>query len=1007
MTDRFADTRYGRIFIPEGSDLISDSLLRYGEWAQNEIDDLLPFIRPGDTVLDVGACFGTHSLAFASRVGPDGRVIAIEASPENFALLRQTVEASPGAAIITLVNAAASDTGAARFTIRRSDGNAGGNQLEAAVEGSVPAITLDTLPIERASFIKLDIEGMEAAALRGAAGLLARARPIIYGEVNALVPGLEIMAELGRHGYRCFGHIAPAFNPANRNADGTNIFGQGSECGLFAFPAERLEGLAETLAKIRPLLALRDADDLATLLLQKLQYRNQLMQAFAAATASAPADPQAAALAREVEDIRPFFDAAFYRARNPDVAASGMAPEEHFCRSGWKEGRDPAWWFSVRYYLEANADVAAEGVNPFHHYLASGRLRGRLPRPPEDDAKIASDAEAIRASFDATYYLACNPDVAASGLAPEEHFCRTGWTERRDPAPWFSVGFYLDTYPDIAAAMVNPFKHYLASGRERGRLPRAPDDAARIAREVKVIAPEFDAAFYLARNPGVAASGLSPEAHFCTIGWRQRRDPAPWFSVSLYLDTYHDIARSGVNPFCHYLQSGRDEGRVGRRPVLPPAALLRKLVPLEQSARTNRRDAPEQLLTAGDLAGLLQAARAHGAARLMISVSHDDYTRITGGVQYCIQLEQKAAAAAGFVYLNLHPWQRLPRLADPADDPDPVVALVLAGEPAGAAAMSTVVAAVRAVAGDFAALTTVIHQLLGHSAEAIADLAATGGDTWLWLHDFFTLCPSAHLQRNGIAFCGGPALGSNACSLCLYGAERARHLPRMKRLFEATAVNVAAPSGYAAELWSSHSGLAAASLRVHPHMTVQWQGNVPADAPAPDEARPLTFAFAGVPSAHKGWLEFCELAAIAQAQALPATFLYLGSSAIDAAGVQVVDVQVSGDDPDAMIRALRQQQVDVLLHWSAVPETFSFTTHEALAGGALVITNPGSGNVAAIVRHTGRGLVLASPRDLLDALRDGRLLTFVNRFRRERPRETVSVSRSRLTLDLLGAGGRA
>lgn len=48
--------------------------------------------------------------------------------------------------------------------------------------------------------------------------------------------------------------------------------------------------------------------------------------------------------------------------------------------------------------------------------------------------------------------------------------------------------------------------------------------------------------------------------------------------------------------------------------------------------------------------------------------------------------------------------------------------------------------------------------MLGHSAETIAELATAGSEAWLWLHDFVTLCPSPHLQRNGIAFCGGPTL---------------------------------------------------------------------------------------------------------------------------------------------------------------------------------------------------------------------------------------------------------
>jgi len=45
-------------------------------------------------------------------------------------------------------------------------------------------------------------------------------------------------------------------------------------------------------------------------------------------------------------------DPDWYRAMNPDVAASGADPADHFLRHGWREGRDPVSAFSVRDYLE-------------------------------------------------------------------------------------------------------------------------------------------------------------------------------------------------------------------------------------------------------------------------------------------------------------------------------------------------------------------------------------------------------------------------------------------------------------------------------------------------------------------------------------------------------------------------------------------------------------------------------------------------------------------------------
>jgi hypothetical protein len=50
-----AQARYGTFVVHSAADLISRSLFDYGEWAQLEIEHLAKFIRPGDTVLDVGA----------------------------------------------------------------------------------------------------------------------------------------------------------------------------------------------------------------------------------------------------------------------------------------------------------------------------------------------------------------------------------------------------------------------------------------------------------------------------------------------------------------------------------------------------------------------------------------------------------------------------------------------------------------------------------------------------------------------------------------------------------------------------------------------------------------------------------------------------------------------------------------------------------------------------------------------------------------------------------------
>lgn len=74
---------------------------------------------------------------------------------------------------------------------------------------------------------------------------------------------------------------------------------------------------------------------------------------------------------------------------------------------------------------------------------------------------------------------------------------------------------------------------------------------------------------------------------------------------------------------------------------------------------------------------------------------------------------------------------------------------------------------------------------------------------------------------------------------------------------------------------------------------------------------------------------------------------------------------VTRSDRHAAIDLLRRHAVDLVLLLSTWPETFSFVAHEAMVAGAYIICLPDSGNVAAVVRQTGRGCVLADEAAVL------------------------------------------
>ncbi|HXJ81565.1 MAG TPA: FkbM family methyltransferase [Candidatus Methylomirabilis sp.] len=134
-------------------------------------------IRPGMTVLDVGAHIGYFTKRFARDVGGEGRVYAFEPSHENVGLLRANVARCSN---VTIVEKALSD-GSGRGNLFVSSGSKGGDhslfrQSHTIAAQPVELVALDdfwnAIGRPRIGLIKMDIEGGEPRALHGARQLI-------------------------------------------------------------------------------------------------------------------------------------------------------------------------------------------------------------------------------------------------------------------------------------------------------------------------------------------------------------------------------------------------------------------------------------------------------------------------------------------------------------------------------------------------------------------------------------------------------------------------------------------------------------------------------------------------------------------------------------------------------------------------------------------------------------------------------------------------------------------
>lgn len=189
-------------------------LYRYGHTgADGDVEFVAGLLRPGDAFIDCGANDGLFTVAGSRAVGPSGLVVAFEPAPRLRANLERNLALNALAQAAVLPHAVSDQPGEASFVV--TPGGGGHSSFAPAIEGetiTVPTVALDAvLPLvgaKRVALVKMDVEGAEVAALRGAGTLLNEHRPLLFVEVEDAhlrrqrSSADELRQLLADHGYR-------------------------------------------------------------------------------------------------------------------------------------------------------------------------------------------------------------------------------------------------------------------------------------------------------------------------------------------------------------------------------------------------------------------------------------------------------------------------------------------------------------------------------------------------------------------------------------------------------------------------------------------------------------------------------------------------------------------------------------------------------------------------------------------------------------------------------------
>jgi FkbM family methyltransferase len=215
--------RHGLFSFYENDMYVGKSLANYGEFSPDEVSVFDMVLRPDDVAIEVGSNIGALTVPLAQRCK---KLYAFEPHPENMTLLRTNIDQNDLTNVKTFMVAIGDHDGHISLPTLDDLGNI---DIERDNKGKAYTISLHRLDDyyweEKIKFIKIDAEGSELDILKGASGLIARDRPIMYIENDRKEKSPELVGWLIDNGYTMYWHRPPLFYGGNFANNPRNVFG--------------------------------------------------------------------------------------------------------------------------------------------------------------------------------------------------------------------------------------------------------------------------------------------------------------------------------------------------------------------------------------------------------------------------------------------------------------------------------------------------------------------------------------------------------------------------------------------------------------------------------------------------------------------------------------------------------------------------------------------------------------------------------------------------------------
>ncbi|MCY9592022.1 methyltransferase domain-containing protein [Paenibacillus chitinolyticus] len=251
-------------------------------------------------------------------------------------------------------------------------------------------------------------------------------------------------------------------------------------------------------------------------------------------------------------------------------------------------------------------------------------------------------------------------------------------------------------------------------------------------------------------------------------------------------------------------------------------------------------------------------------------------------------------------------------------------------------------------------------------------------------HDFFACCSSYHMMysdSNGKKGCIPDLMThgtENVCIKCDHYADLEKRKEIFNDIFN-VCEKIVLPSQYVLEVFKLIYPKWEDKFLVHGHLRLVKDGT--SEKEKVNEK--IKIAYLGYKMENKGWSTWLKMINNEQFSDLY-EFHHIGSSEHYSTNVRSHEYSFINDGRMAATNLLKKENIDIVLLWSIVPESYSYTLYESIAAGVPVVTNKHSGNIAFSVQNSSEdiGVVLNNEKELWALLSDNNsVLNLVNRAR--------------------------